>query len=479
MTSTGIARFMPKSLVGQLILVVVITLVVTQIIGAFIFADERRAALRTLGEGETLSRTASIARVVSETPDNLHKRVLRAATSKRLKFWVSDVSAVPREDLSFVNNRVAERLRALAEIPDTRAVLVDVREVEGGMFRNRWEREKERRYYRDDDDEDDDDDHRWRRRQGPTSLLIAIELENGQWLNAENQFIAPPRGRFWVASGMLACIIIVITGISLILLRRITGPMRQLSEAAEKLGRGEAVEPIPETGPREARATIRAFNQMQERLTRFMNDRTQMLAATSHDLRTPLTSLRLRAELVEDTELKTKMLATLDEMQKMVEAMLAFAREDSAHEDTRDVDLNSLIQSITDDLVDQGLAARFEPSEKHVIRARPFTLTRAIRNIIENAARHGGGAIIRIEQGETEILINVEDNGPGIPETHIDNVFNPFMRVDDARNQENGGMGLGLGIARTIVRSHGGDITLSNRSEGGLRAVIRLPDAPS
>lgn len=466
---------MPKSLVGQLILVVVITLVVTQIIGAFIFADERRAALRTLGEGETLSRTASIARVINETPDNLHKRVLRAATSKRLKFWVSDVSAVPRQDPSFVNNRVAERLRALAEIPNTRAVLVDVREVERGIFRNRWEREKERRHYRDDDDDDDDDDHRWHRRHGPTSLLIAIELEDGQWLNAENQFSAPPRGRFWAASGMLACIIIVIAGISLILLRRITGPMRQLSEAAEKLGRGETVEPLPETGPREARATIRAFNQMQERLTRFMNDRTQMLAATSHDLRTPLTSLRLRAELVEDEELKTKMLATLDEMQKMVEAMLAFAREDSAREETRDVDLNSLIQSITDELVDQGLAAKFDTGAKHVIRARPFTLTRAIRNIIENAARHGGGAMVRVEQGDAEISIIVDDNGPGIPETHIDDVFDPFMRVDDARNQDSGGMGLGLGIARTIVRGHGGDIMLCNRPGGGLRATISVP----
>jgi hypothetical protein len=211
MTSSGIARFMPKSLVGQLILVVVITLVVTQIIGAFIFADERRAALRTLGEGGTLSRTASIARVIGETPDNLHKRVLRAATSKRLKFWVSDVSAVPRQDLSFMNNRVAERLRALAEIPNTRAVLVDVREVKWGIFRNRWEREKERRD--DHEDDDDDDHHRWHPRQGPTSLLIAIELQDGLWLNAENQFIAPPRGRFWAASGMLACIIIVIAGI--------------------------------------------------------------------------------------------------------------------------------------------------------------------------------------------------------------------------------------------------------------------------
>lgn len=473
MNISRITRVMPKSLVGQLIMVVLITLVLAQIVGAFIFAGERRAALRTLGEGETLSRTASIARVVSETPNNLHKRVLRAATSKRLKFWISDVGAVPRHEPTFVNNRVAERLRALAEVPQNRAVLVDIREIEFGLFRNRLESAAEDARDRDDDD---DDDHRWHRHRSPTSLLIAIELENGQWLNAENQFRAPPKGRFWVAGGILTCLVLMIAGVSLLLLRRITGPMRQLSEAAEKLGRGEDVEPLPVKGPKEARATIHAFNQMQERLTRFMNDRTQMLAATSHDLRTPLTSLRLRIELVDDTELKSKMLATLDEMQKMVEAMLSFAREDSAHEDTRDVDLGSLIQSIVDDLDDLGHKAAFETNEKYVIRGRPFGLTRAIRNIIENAARHGGGAIVSLKNTDDDVTIIIEDNGPGIPETHIDDVFNPFMRVDDARNQESGGMGLGLGIARTIVRGHGGEIELSNQSEGGLRATIHLPN---
>lgn len=475
MTTSGFTRFLPQSLLGQLILVVVVTLLVTQIIGALIFADERRHALRTLGEGETLSRTASIARIIGETPPDLHQRVLRAATSRRLKFWVTDVSAVPQQDSAFINNRISARLRTLAEIPPDRAVLVDVREVERGLFRNQLESTYERDH---DDDDDDDDHHRWHRRHGPTSLLIAIELENGQWLNAENQFRAPPRGRFWVVGGVLTCLVIFIALVSLILVRRITGPMRQLSEAAEKLGRGEDVEPLPETGPREARSTVRAFNQMQERLTRFMNDRTQMLAATSHDLRTPLTSLRLRAELVDDSDLKSKMLATLDEMQKMVEAMLAFAREDRTHEDTRDVDLVSLIQSITDDLNEQGLQASFEPNGKRVIRARPYTLTRAIRNIVENAARHGGGAEVHIDKTDTEFLVIVEDSGPGIPETHIDDVFTPFMRVDDARNQDSGGMGLGLGIARTIVRGHGGEIELSNRAEGGLRAVIRLPGVP-
>lgn len=478
MSIKGITRFLPQSLLGQLILIVVITLVLTQIIGAFIFADERRKALRTLGEGETLSRTASIARVIGETPENLHRRVLRAATSKRLKFWVSDVGAVPLNEPTFLNNRVAERLRALAEVPSDRAVLVDIREIEFGLFRNRLESAAEDAREHDDDD-DDDDHHRWHRHHGPTSLLIAIELENGQWLNAENQFRAPPRGRFWAVGGIITCLVIFIGLVSLLLMRRITGPMRKLSEAAEKLGRGEEAESLPETGPREVRATIRAFNDMQERLTRFMNDRTQMLAATSHDLRTPLTSLRLRVELIDDAEQKSKMLATLEEMQKMIEAMLAFAREDSAHEDTRDVDLNSLIQSITDDLVDQGLAATFVPAGQHVVRARPFTLTRAIRNIVENAARHGGGAEVRVEQTDTELWIVIDDDGPGIPDTHIDDVFNPFMRVDDSRNQESGGMGLGLGIARSIVRGHGGDITLSNRTEGGLRAVIRLPVAAS
>lgn len=472
MTTSRITRFLPKSLIGQLILVIIVALIVTQIIGAIIFAGERRAALRTLGEGETLSRTASVVRIIGETPVDLRKRVLRAATSRRLNFWISDVSAVPSQDSTFINNRIAARLRDLSEVPTDRAVLVDVREIDSGLFRYRLERyeEKER-----DKDDEDDDHHRWQKRHGPTSLLISVELENGQWLNAENLFRAPPFGRFWVSGGILLCVVLVIAVVSLLMLRRITGPMRQLSESAEKFGRGEDIAPLTENGPGEVRATIRAFNQMQERLTRFINDRTQMLAATSHDLRTPLTSLRLRTELVDDPELRSKMLGTLDEMQKMVEAMLAFAREDSAHEETRDVDLNSLIQSITDDLNDQELAAKFEPSEKHVIRARPFTLTRAIRNIIENGARHGGGASVRVEPGETEILIIVDDNGPGIPETHINDVFSPFVRVDDARNQETGGMGLGLGISRTIVRSHGGDITLSNRPSGGLRAEIKLP----
>lgn len=472
MTASSITRFMPKSLFGQLILVVIVTLVLTQIIGAWIFADERRNALRTLGEGETLSRSASIARVIGETPENLHKRVLRAATSKRLKFWVSDVGAVPRQDPAFFNNRVAERLRALADIPTSRAVLVDVREVEFGLFRNQLERGKKRKHY---DDDDDDDDHRWHKRHGPTSLLIAIELENGQWLNAENQFRAPPKARFWAVSGMLTCMIIVIALVSLLLLRRITGPMRQLSESAEKLGRGEYVELITESGPLETRATIRAFNDMQERLTRFMDDRTQMLAATSHDLRTPLTSLRLRAELVDDAELKSKMLATLDEMQKMVEAMLVFAREDSSHEETRNVDLVSLIQSIVDDLDDMGHGVSFTPTQIAAIRGRPFTLTRAIRNIIENAARHGGGAHVRLEPSDNEIAIIVEDSGPGIPESDLSHVFNPFVRLDKARNQESGGMGLGLGIARTVVRGHGGEIEIANRPEGGLSVTIRLP----
>lgn len=479
MTSSKISRFLPQSLFGQLILIVVVTLILTQIIGAFVFSDERRSALRTLGEGETLSRTASIARVINETPVNLHRRVLRAATSKRLKFWISDVSAVPQQDSAFANNQVAQRLRALSEIPSDKAVLVDVREIKIGMFRNKMERGLKRHSKEDDDDHDDDDHRRWHPSHGPTSLLIAIELGDGTWLNAENQFRAPPKARFWAVSSILACMIIVIAVVSLLLLRRIIGPMRQLSEAAEKLGRGEDAQPLAETGPREVRTTVRAFNDMSERLTRFMNDRTQMLAATSHDLRTPLTSLRLRAELVEDLELKSKMLASLDEMQRMVEAMLAFAREDSAHEETRDVDLGSLIQSIVDELNDLGHEATFASDATCVVRGRPFTLTRAIRNIVENAARHGGGAFVGLEQHEGEAAIIISDNGPGIPESDLAQVFNPFVRLDKARNQESGGMGLGLGIARTIVRGHGGEITLSNKPDGGLIAIIHLPNPAS
>lgn len=200
-----------------------------------------------------------------------------------------------------------------------------------------------------------------------------------------------------------------------------------------------------------------------------------MLAAISHDMRTPLTTLRLRAEFISDAETQEKMLATIDEMNAMVEATLTFAREEAAQEDTRTIDLAALIESICADLADLGHDAEFAPSDRAPYACRPVGLKRAIRNLVENAVRYGTRAAIRLERDAHTYIIIVEDEGPGIPEEKLNQVFEPFVRLDESRSKEGGGIGLGLSIVRSIVQSHGGEVALTNRAAGGLRATISLP----
>lgn len=460
----GLGRLLPKSLMGQMVLVLVVTLLATQAVRMVIFADERRLALQSLHQDETISRTAATLRVLSETPTEMHDRILEAATTSRLRFWVSSESAVEDDFRRFSSNRLARWLRRQIDLPLDRQVRVDVREVEFGWFRSELER---------DDDWEDDDRH-WGHR-GPTSLLIAVELDDGRWLNAENLFRWPSHGRKFVAVGIISILVLGVGLASILFVRRITKPMRKLADAAERMGRGEDVESLDEAGPNEARDTTRAFNEMNDRLRRYIADRNHMMAATGHDLRTPLTSLRLRAELVDDEELRAKMLATVDEMTRMVEAMLAFAREDAQAEETREIDLTALIQSIADDLTAIGLDVALHESPRVVSRCRSISLTRAVRNLMENAARYGDRATVTLREDDQKILITIDDDGPGIPQDDLERVFEPFTRLDAARNTETGSMGLGLAIARSVVRAHGGDIVLSNRPEGGLRAAIELP----
>jgi signal transduction histidine kinase len=260
----------------------------------------------------------------------------------------------------------------------------------------------------------------------------------------------------------------------IVVARGIARPMRRLAVAAEALGRGESVVPLPEAGPDDIRNTAEAFNRMQERLQRFVEDRTRMLAAIGHDLRTPLTTLRLRAEFVADAEEREKMLATIAEVQKMTEATLAFAREEATAEGTRTVDLPALVESLCDDLAELGQDVTFQEGPKISYRCRPDALRRAVRNLVENAVRYGERARVHVARSGDGVEIVIEDDGPGIPDGAAEQVFAPFFRIENSRNPETGGVGLGLSIARTIVRHHGGDIILANQANG-LRATISLP----
>jgi signal transduction histidine kinase len=263
--------------------------------------------------------------------------------------------------------------------------------------------------------------------------------------------------------------------LSLFVARRLTAPIRRFSAAAERLGLEIAASPIPEHGPAELKSAAAAMNAMQRRVTRFVDDRTQMLAAISHDLRTPISRLRLRAETLPEGGDKPHIIADLKRMEQMIGATLDFARDAVAAETRGRIDLASLVESRCQEIADHGQDAIYRGPDYLEFTCRPIALGRALTNILENAIEYAGNAEATITDRGDAVEIAVQDRGPGIPDSEQERVFEPFYRLDRARSSNHDGTGLGLSIARNIARSHGGDVTLANRAEGGLTVTLRLP----
>jgi signal transduction histidine kinase len=476
-------RFWPKSLAGQMIALMVLTLFGAQIIGFAIFSDERRLALRSVMREQVLTRTASVVRLLRDTPPALHQNVVDSASTRRLRFELARESSLAPAKRSATEEILFARLSGLLgkEKGDLRLKVLDDNGFPFWRPRRRW------RGFDDDDDDNDDGHHRERRHMGPfgggehgprvppMGLRISVSLPGDNWLNVAT--LVPARDPAWrfpthfslIATALVLALILVF------MVRRVTRPMARLAAAADRLGRGEALDPVPEKGPADVLAAITAFNRMSERLERFVRDRTHLVAAISHDLRTPITSLRLRAEMIEDRETRDKIIETLEEMQALAEATLAFAKEEATPEDTRTVDLAALLDSLCQDFADMGRDASLAEGPRIALACRPLGLRRAFRNLIENAMTYGGTARVSLARDGTEIAIRIDDDGPGIPEERMEQVFEPFHRLEESRSRETGGIGLGLAIARSIVRGHGGDIRLANREGGGLRVTVRLP----
>lgn len=315
---------------------------------------------------------------------------------------------------------------------------------------------------------------------GPGGFAAALRLPDGEWLNLRVQM--PPPRPWHSATFLAAFVVMTVAAVFLILwaVARLMRPVRLLAAAADRLGRDVNAPPLAETGPSEVATAARAFNLMAERIRRFVADRTQMLAAIGHDLRTPITRLRLRAELMDDEEQRRKMLADLDEMEQMISATLAFARDDAAAEPAAPIDLAALCRTVADEAADArpelAEAIGYEGPERLVLRARPVALKRALANLVSNALAYGGAARLRLHAPEGGVVrLEIEDDGPGIPEQELEAVFAPFRRLEASRNRETGGTGLGLTISRNILRAHGGDVVLRNRAGRGLTAVVSLP----
>ncbi|MCG8546941.1 MAG: ATP-binding protein [Alphaproteobacteria bacterium] len=313
----------------------------------------------------------------------------------------------------------------------------------------------------------------------PKGVSIAVGLSGGRWL----VFDAPLRFAHLRWERRFVFVIVAAAAIVLIFAmwatHRVTRPLVQLAEAADRLGVDVRAPPLPEHGSKELRLTTRAFNRMQDRLRRLVDDRTLMLAAISHDLRTVLTRLKLRAEFIGDDQQRDKAVADIDEMQSMLDATLSFARDDTAEEARTDVDLGSLLQSLCDDMADAGFIATYEGTPRLACRCQPVAIRRVFANLIDNALKYGGEATVSAERQGDDIRVEIGDRGPGIPETQREQVFTPFFRLEESRSRETGGTGLGLAVARSIVRRHGGDIEMRDRTGGGNLALVTLPAAES
>jgi len=310
---------------------------------------------------------------------------------------------------------------------------------------------------------------------GDTFFTVQVALRDGTWVTFDSH-VSPQ------AIGMplrLAATLLVLLGtvlvLSLVAVRWVTGPLSALANAAEKLGEDINRPPLPETGPSEARRAARAFNTMQQRLSRFIADRTRIFTAMSHDLKTPITRLRLRTEMLEDEELRAKFARDLEEMETMVTQTLDFMRDASTSEAVQRVDTMALLESLQTDYQDTGGEVAIEGKVAQPYPGRPLALRRCLSNLIDNAIRYGNRAKIVVVDTVDRLTIRVLDNGSGIPEQELEQAFEPFFRGEASRNRETGGTGLGLGIARNIARAHGGDLVLRNRAEGGLEAVLTLP----
>lgn len=305
--------------------------------------------------------------------------------------------------------------------------------------------------------------------------ILGVRLHDGSWMvftTSNRSWGASETVRWSIRLLFLAASISLFTVIAA---RQFARPIKRLAAAVREFGVNPRAPPIPESGPRELRQVIRTFNEMQGQIQKFVSYRTMMLAAISHDLRTPLTRMRLRGEFIEDAEQQARLFRDVDEMQAMVDGALAFFRDDAVAEPSTTFDLPHVLMTVANDYADQEIAIQYVGPPHALYQGRPFALKRAFNNLVENAIKYATPPRLELLCEQQAFVVVVRDHGPGIPDKLLESVFLPYYRVEKSRNRSTGGVGLGLTVALAIVHGHGGEIRLRNSPEGGLEARVVLP----
>jgi len=464
-----IRRWLPRSVGGQLLALLLLALAITQGLSLILLTGERNLAVRAALGLEAAGRAANVALLLEAAPTALQGSILASADSPLVRFALEATPQTPHSSFEAVA-MVARMRQILGDARDIRAEVHGLAgpppELPEGLP------DAMRPMHR----------AMMAARPEPVELTLSIRLEGGNWLNVRTMFQRP--GVQWSPRALLP-LVLMLAAVALVAgvtARRIVGPMRALAAGAERLGRGLDAAPLALTGPTEVQEATQAFNRMQARLTRLIAERTRMLAALSHDLRSPLTAMRLRVELLAEDEDSTRLKALVEEMQAMVEQTLDFARAAAQGaaaqgEAVQEVNLAALLRDLVSDAGEgRATLAASDPVRVHL---RPTAIRRALRNLIDNALRYGTRAEVALVRQGGEAVITIADHGPGLPEDQLEAVFEPFVRGEASRSRATGGVGLGLAIARSIARAQGGEVTLANRPEGGLLATLRLPLRPA
>ena len=448
-------RLLPSSLLGQMLLLIGVALLVAQAVNfAFILGEQQKLSLAR-NEGPAIGRFTQAASVIAATGPEGRPLLLSAhRVGPAAAYQLVLQSAIDREGIE----RDAEiEARLAASLREAR---VPVRAVRGAspLGAARMHGPPGHRH------------HEARR-----MLLLAAQLDDGSWLDA--RFDAPRADRWLIHRLVLATAMLffLVFGAAWWIARRLARPLRDLTRAAEGFEGRRPAEPVVPSGPSDLRRAVEAFNAMNRRTLALLDEKDRMLGAIGHDLRTPLASLRIRAENMGPDEERERLAATVEEMAATLEDILTLARTGRAREPVRPVDLAALADAVVEEHRELGQPVSFEASPRAVLAVQPNLLRRALRNLIDNAVRHGGGAKVAVEERTDEIELRVEDGGPGIPAERLEEVLEPFRRLEVSRNRESGGSGLGLAIAQAIAQAHGGRLTLVNRPEGGLQATLSLP----
>ncbi|HEX8571676.1 MAG TPA: ATP-binding protein [Allosphingosinicella sp.] len=449
-------RLLPSSLLGQMLLLIGAALLVAQVVNlAFILNEQQKLSLAR-GEGPAIGRFTEAAAVVAATAPAVRPMLLGAhrvgpsADYRLVRQSAIDAQGLEREP------EIEERLAAaLAEAGVRVRAVRGASRAEPGPGPRAHHPPGHRRHHR--------------------VVLLAAQLDDGVWLDARLHAPGPDP---WLVHRLLlatSALFLIVFGAAWWIARRLARPLRDLTRAAEGFeGRGPA-DPVTPSGPSDLRRAVEAFNAMNRRTLALLDEKDRMLGAIGHDLRTPLASLRIRAENMGPEEERERLATTIEEMTSTLEDILTLARTGRAREPVRLVDLAALADAVVEEYRELGSPVAFVPSARAVLAVQPNLLRRALRNLVDNAVAYGGGASVAVEERGGEIELKVEDEGPGIPADRLAEVLEPFRRLETSRNRDSGGAGLGLAIANAVAQAHGGRLVLSNRAGRGLRASLRLP----